>query len=104
MISLLSPITFGFSRYGIDHNLPNYVSENWHDKTKASKAKQNNNSFKTKNAKMYEFLRKINPNYDTDITTFSMYKLEPITQKLEFMKYTKLGEEKFTPTSKENEY
>lgn len=104
MISLLSPMTFGFSRYGIDHNLPNYVSENWHDKTKASEAKQNNNSFKTKYAKMYEFLKKINPNYDTDITTFSMYKLEPITQNLEFMKYTKLGEEKFTPTSKENEY
>ena len=104
LISLLSPSSFGFSRYGIDHNLPNYVSENWHDKTKASKAKQNNSAFKNKYAKMNTFLKKINPNYNTDITTFSMYKLEPITKNLEFMKYTKLGVEKFTPTSKENEY
>ena len=104
LIPLLSPSDFGFGRYGIDHPVPNFVSENWHDQTKKNKAIQNNKTFKNKYSKMKTYLDKINPNYKTDITTFSMYKLEPITPNLEFMKYTKLGEETFKPTSDEKEY
>ena len=104
IIPLLSPAGFGFGRYGIDHPVPRYVSENWHDTTKKNQAIQNNKTFKTKYAKMKAYLDKINPNYKTDITTFNMYKLEPITSTLELMKYTKLGTQRFTKDSKENEY
>ena len=104
-IQLFAPSSMGFSRYGVDHKLPVYVSDKVHDATERAAKQQSNAVYMPKYNDMVSRLSQIDPTMFNQINNLEMYELtllDPST--FQYLIYKRLGDEPFDTTSDEREY
>lgn len=98
------PITVGFGRYGVDHEVPYLLSEKVHDASERANRMNNNRQYLAKYNEMINYFENIDPPSGLNINDFHVYKLILVDSSLNLMKYTDLSEEPFTDTSEETSY
>lgn len=105
LIQLFPPSGMGFGRYGVDHEIPVYVSDKVHDATDRAAKQQHNAQYMTKYNSMLTQLRQIDPTAFYQINNLEMYELTLLdTSTFKYMIYKRLGEDPFDTTSDEREY
>lgn len=104
-IQLFAPSSMGFSRYGVDHKLPVYVSDKVHDATERAAKQQSNAVYMPKYNDMVSRLRQIDPTMFNQINNLEMYELTLLdASTFQYLIYKRLGDEPFDTTSDEREY
>ena len=104
-IQLFAPSTLGFSRYGVDHKLPVYVSDKVHDDAERAAKEQSNAAYMPKYNDMVSRLSQIDPLMFNQINNLQMFELTIFdASNFQYLIYERLGDEPFSDTSDEREY
>lgn len=93
----------GFRRYGIDHFIPTYKSENLHDATKRAEAHANNEAYLNDKPKVEKYLGLLDPSLKMTCEDFLVKDLT-LVGKGGIMYLTDRGDQPFTPESKESDF
>ncbi|MBR1453331.1 MAG: hypothetical protein IJ593_01620 [Lachnospiraceae bacterium] len=101
---MLVPSTLGFGRYGVDHNVPCYVSDKVHDETEREELIASNIDYMNRYNQMLERYKIIDPPCELDVNDFRVYELILVNQSLEFLKFRDLTLDPFTASSSESSY